>query len=154
GYSAGYASAVAASAGALGPIIPPSILLIVYGSMANVSITKLFLGGIVPGLMCALGLMVACGVVAVKRGYPKETFPSLAETVSAFKAALIPLAGPAIVLGGIFGGLVTATESAAVAVLYSLVVGLWVYRTLSWKQVFDIAYESAVASARVLVIVA
>jgi C4-dicarboxylate transporter DctM subunit len=154
GYPAGYAAAVAASAGALGPIIPPSILLIVYGSMANVSITKLFLGGIVPGLMCALGLMLVCGLVAVRRGYPKEALPSFTEAKIALKDALLPLAGPAIVLGGIFGGLVTATESAAVAVLYSLIVGVWVYRTLSWKQVFDIAYESAVASARVLIIVA
>jgi len=154
GYPAGYASAVAASAGALGPIIPPSILLVVYGSMANVSITKLFLGGIVPGLLCALGLMIVCGIIAARRNYPKEAFPSAGEARIAFMDALIPLAGPVIVLGGIFGGVVTATESAAIAVLYSLVVGVWIYRTLTWKQVFHIAYESAVASARVLVIIA
>ena len=154
GYPAGYASAVAASAGALGPIIPPSILLVVYGSIANVSITKLFLGGILPGLICAAALITVCGIIATRRGYPKEPMPTVTEAKIALKDALIPLAGPVIVLGGIFGGIVTATESAAVAVLYSLIVSVYVYRTLTWGQVFNIAYESTIASARVLVIIA
>jgi tripartite ATP-independent transporter DctM subunit len=154
GYPAGYASAVAASAGALGPIIPPSILLVVYGSLADVSVTQLFLGGVVPGLICAAALMAVCSIIAIRRGYPKEAFPSLHEARSAFTSALIPLAGPFIILGGIFGGIFTATESAAIAVLYSLVVSVYIYRALSWRQVFDIAYESAIASARVLIIIA
>lgn len=154
GYSAGYASAVSASAGALGPIIPPSILLIVYGSMAEVSITKLFLGGIVPGLIFAVGLMAACSVIAIRRGYPKEAFPTLGEAREALLDALIPLAGPVIVVGGIFGGVFTATESAAVAVAYSMIVSLYIYKTVSWSEVWEIAYESSVASARVVVIIA
>ncbi len=154
GYPLNFAAAVVSAAGALGPIIPPSIGLVVYGSLADVSIARLFLGGVVPGILIAIGMMLLCGGLAAKRDYPKEPFPSFRELVRAAIDALIPLMAPAIILGGIFGGIFTATESAMIAVVYAFLVGRFVYRTLTLRIAFELCYQSAVSSARVMIIIA
>lgn len=154
GYTAEFSASVIAAAGAIGPIIPPSIGLVVYGSLADTSIARLFVGGVIPGLMIGIALIAVCGGLAVARDYPKEPLPTIREVISATFGALIPLAAPGIILGGIFGGIFTATESAMVAVVYGLLVGRFVYRTLTWRQAFDICYECAISSSRVMFIIA
>jgi C4-dicarboxylate transporter DctM subunit len=153
GYSPEYAAAVVATAGALGPIIPPSIGLVVYGGLADVSVARLFIGGIGPGIFFGVMLLAICGFIAIRRNYPKEDFPTPQEILLAFIDALIPLAGPVIILGGIFVGLFTATESAMIAVVYALVVSLFIYKTLTWREVLRLTYQSAVDSARVMIII-
>jgi C4-dicarboxylate transporter, DctM subunit len=155
GYSPEFAAALVASAGALGPIIPQSIGMVVYGAMAEVSIARLFVGGIIPGIVLGLGLMLVCGIIAHVRSYPKEAArPSMSSIWIATREAIIPLAAPTIILGGIFTGIFTATESAMVAVVYGFLVSKFIYRTITWRQALDICYESAVGSARVMFIIA
>jgi C4-dicarboxylate transporter DctM subunit len=154
GYTAQFSASVIAAGGAIGPIIPPSIGLVVYGSLADVSISALFVGGVIPGLMIGLALLLLCGYLAVRRNFPKEPVPTMREIGSATLGALIPLAAPGIILGGIFGGIFTATESAMVAVVYGVLVGRFVYRTISWRQAFDICYACAISSSRVMFIIA
>jgi C4-dicarboxylate transporter, DctM subunit len=155
GYSAEFSAALVASAAALGPIIPPSIGMVVYGSMADVSISRLFIGGVLPGVLFGIGLMAICWFIARARDYPTEGhFPSIASIMHAFKEAILPLMAPVIILGGIFTGAFTATESAMVAVVYGFVVSKYIYRTITWKQAYEICYESALGSARVMFIIA
>ena len=155
GYSPEYSAALVASAGALGPIIPPSIGMVVYGSMADVSISRLFIGGIIPGVLFGVGLIIICYVMARIRGYPTEgSLPSLTQINHAFREAILPLMAPVIILGGIFTGAFTATESAMVAVVYGFVVSKFIYRSITWRQAYEICYESALGSARVMFIIA
>lgn len=155
GYSPEFAAALVASAGSLGPIIPPSIGMVVYGAMSDVSIARLFVGGIVPGVLLGVGLIFVCIVLAHIRQYPKGgTRPTLPLIAHAFREAAIPLAAPAIVLGGIFTGVFTATESAMVAAVYGFVVAKFVYKKLSWRQAFEVCYQSAVGASRVMFIIA
>lgn len=155
GYSPEFSAALVASAGALGPIVPPSIGMVVYGAMADVSIARLFVGGIIPGLLLGLGLIVVCMLLAHVRNYPKGGGrPTLGTITHAFREAVIPLAAPLIVLGGIFMGVFTATESAMVAAVYGFAVAKFVYRKVTWAQSFEICYQSAVGAARVMFIIA
>jgi C4-dicarboxylate transporter DctM subunit len=155
GYSPEFAAALVASAGSLGPIIPPSIGMVVYGAMADVSIARLFVGGVVPGVLLGLGLILVCLTLAHVRQYPKSgTRPTLPAIAHAFREAVIPLAAPVIVLGGIFTGIFTATESAMVAAVYGFVVAKFVYKKLSWRQAFEVCYQSAVGASRVMFIIA
>ena len=154
GYTPEFAAALVASAGALGPIIPPSIGMVVYGSMADVSISRLFIGGVVPGLIFGLGLIAMCWLLARLRDYPTEGhFPTLLQIGHAFREAILPLMAPVIILGGIFVGVFTATESAMVAVVYGFVVSKFIYRSITWKQAYEICYEAALGSARVMFII-
>lgn len=155
GYSPEFAAALVASGGALGPIIPPSIGMVVYGAMTDVSIARLFVGGVIPGVLLGLGLIAVCLVLGQMRQYPKEGgLPTLPQIAVAFKEAVIPLAAPGIILGGIFTGVFTATESAMVAVVYGFLVAKFVYRKITWSQAFEICYQSAVGASRVMFIVA
>ena len=154
GYEPRFSTAVIAAGATVGPIIPPSILLVIFGSLANVSIAKLFIGGIVPGILMGLALMALCYLVSVWRNYPPEERTSFTAILRATGDAILPLAAPGIILGGIFSGVFTATESAVAAVLYAIIGGKFVYKALGWKEIVQACYESALGSARIMFIIA
>ena len=154
GFDADYAVAVNAAASAMGPIIPPSIMMVIYGSIANVSIAQLFLGGFVPGIMVGLGLMLAAYLVAARRGYPAVPRAELPPLLPAFRRAVLALAMPLIILGGIFSGIFTATEAGVVAVAYALIIGLFVYRTLTLARLADLLVEAAIVTAAAMFLIA
>lgn len=154
GYDADYAVAVSASSSAVGPIIPPSIMMVIYGSIANVSIAQLFLAGFVPGVMIGLGLMAMAYVIAKKRNYPAPSRSELPSVVGSFVDAAWALAMPVIILGGIFSGVFTATEAGVVAVAYALLVGTFVYRTLNFKLVGKLLVDAAVTTAAAMFLIA
>jgi C4-dicarboxylate transporter DctM subunit len=154
GFPVLFSASVVAAAGVVGPIIPPSIPMVIYGVMAGVSIGALFMGGFIPGILVGLGLMAVVYVKAKRHGYPRETVrPTVREfiqaTVSAFGAILMPL----IILGGIFGGIFTATEAAAVATVYAFLMGKFVYRELEWRHLPEILYKAGLNTAMILIIV-
>ena len=129
--------------------------MVVYGAMTDVSIARLFVGGVIPGVLLGIGLILVCLALGQIRQYPKEGGrPTLSRIAFAFKEAIIPLAAPGIILGGIFTGVFTATESAMVAVVYGFLVAKFVYRKISWTQAFEICYQSAVGASRVMFIIA
>lgn len=136
GYGPSFSGAVTAVGGTMGILIPPSITLIVYGIMANLSVARLFLAGVVPGILLGGGLMVTAFLISKKRGYrgseTKFTTKGLRETAWAGKWALI---APIIILGGIYGGYITPTESAVVAVVYGYIVGAFLHKELTFDKV-------------------
>jgi C4-dicarboxylate transporter DctM subunit len=142
-YDAGFAAALAASAGSLGVIIPPSISFVVYGVMTGVSIGELFTAGIVPGILLGLGMIVLSYWVAKKRNYPKGEKMPWNRVFAIFKDAIWAVMVPVIILGGIYGGVFTPTEAAAVAGVYSLVVGKFIYKELT-RETLRSAFRDAV----------
>lgn len=150
GYPAPYAGAVIASSGALGLIIPPSLTMVVYGTIADVSIGDLFIAGIIPGLVIALALGLVNYVMARKNKLEREPQPDKSETAKIVGESGLALIMPIIILGGIYGGIFTPTESAAVACLYGLIVGLFIYRSISLKDLGPIFMQTAVSSAVVM----
>lgn len=152
GYPKAYGAAIVSAASACGPLIPPSIILIIYALITNTSVGALFLGGAIPGFLLGLYLLVAGYVIARIRGFPKERM-SLRETIRAFVYSIPALAIPVIVLGGIIAGITTPTEASAVAVVWAAVVGAFVFRTLSPAKMASIILASMKTSAAVLFIV-
>lgn len=143
GYDAPFSVALTACSSVMGVIIPPSILMIVWGGVISVSIGGLFLAGVVPGVLIAMSLMGTVLVFARLRGYPVYARATLGEFVCALARAVVPLLMPAIIVGGIVGGLFTPTEASVVAVVYALILGVFVYRTLELSRIPHILYESA-----------
>lgn len=154
GYGQGFAAAVCAAAATLGPIIPPSILMVIYAWQANVSLGDLFIAGLIPGLIMAVAMMLVIGITAHRRGFPKDAAFGADKLWHAFKEALWALAMPILILVGFRIGVFTATEIAAVACAYSLFVGLFVYRTLSWHGLPEILLSTGRETAAILVIAA
>ncbi|MEJ8473752.1 TRAP transporter large permease [Roseibium algae] len=135
GYPAPFAAALTAASSTLGVIIPPSIVLIIYGAFGNVSIGALFVGGVVPGILVAAFMMLYTYLLALKYGYPANPFPGMRSAAKIVWRGLLPLMIPVIVLGGIVGGIVTPTEGAIAAVLWALALSLLVYRDVPLKVV-------------------
>lgn len=156
GYGGGFSAAVTAASSICGPIIPPSIPLVLYALTAGsgVSIGALFLAGVVPGLMLGVGLMGICWFISKRRNYPSHGGVSLGEFLRRAGAASFALVMPIIILGGVVGGIFTVTESAAIAVLYAFLVGLFVYRELTLSEFVEELGRSALQSAGVMIIVA
>jgi len=149
-----FSASVVAAAGVIGPIIPPSIPMVIYGVMAGVSIGALFMGGFVPGILVGLALMVVAYVKAKRHGYPRETVrPNAREFLRATTGAFGAILMPVIILGGIFGGVFTATEAAAVATVYAFLMGKFVYRELTWRHLPQIVYKAGLNTAMILIIV-
>ncbi len=143
GYDTRFAVAITACSSVMGVIIPPSILMIVWGGVMQVSVGALFLGGAVPGLMIGLALIGTVYGFAKVRGYPVNAVPNWAEFFAAWKGAALALLTPIFVIGGIVGGIVTPTESAIIAAGYALILGMFVYRTVKPKDLGFILYDTA-----------
>jgi len=134
GFDRPFSAALTAAAATIGPIIPPSIPMVVYGAIAQVSVGKLFLGGVIPGVVMGLAMMGVSYVQAVRRRYPRSTGITFEGIRTSFKEAILGLLAPVILLGGIYTGFFTPTEAAAVASLYALFLGICVYRNVSLKE--------------------
>jgi C4-dicarboxylate transporter DctM subunit len=152
GYGVPFAAAIVGAAGTIGPIIPPSIPFVLYGSIASASIGRLLLGGAVPGVLMGLVLMVFVYVIARRRGYPSETRATARELFQATLQAIPPLGMPIIILGGIIGGVMTPTEAAAAGAAYAFVLGCFVYREIGWKDLPTIITESVMGTASIVII--
>jgi len=153
-YAPGFSSALTAASGAMGPIIPPSIPMVIYAVIANASVAELFLGGIIPGLLFGLILMGYAYFFAKKHRYPREDVPLTLTTFwRVFRRAILPLLMPVIIVGGIFSGIFTATESAVVAVIYSLLIAIFVYRELPLKRIPAIFISAAKSTASIMYII-
>lgn len=154
GYSRRFAAAVTAASSVIGPIIPPSGIMILYAFIMNVSVAGLFLAGIIPGLLICAGLMFVTSHIAKKRNYPvANSKASWSERGSALKASFLPLLTPVILLGGIVLGVFTPTEAAAVAVGYALVIAMLVTHTLSAKDLPKVLIDSAIQAGSILLLV-
>jgi tripartite ATP-independent transporter DctM subunit len=153
GYSPAFAAALTAAASTLGAILPPSVLFVIYGAITGTSIGRLFIGGVVPGLIMAGYLFVATYIISKRRGYPKLPTVSWAETGRITLQALPAVMMPVIVLGGIVGGIFTPTEAGAVAAAYALVLSFFVYREIKWADLIPILAQAAILTAAVMLIV-
>lgn len=142
GYDARFAVAITACSSVMGVIIPPSILMIVWGGVMSVSVGALFLAGAIPGIMIAVALMATVFVYAKVYDYPTAGKPTLCDLWTAFKGAGLALLTPVFVIGGIVGGIVTPTESAIIAAAYSLILGMFFYRTISIKDLSHVLYDT------------
>ncbi len=154
GYEPEFACSVTASASVIGPIIPPSITMIVYGAVANVSIGALFLGGVIPGLILGLFLMGLIYFYAKKRNYPKEKRATWREALRSFGNAAIALVMPFFIVGGILSGVFTPTEAAASAAFYAFFVGFFIYRELKLSDLPKILFNSGMLTSAILLIIA
>lgn len=156
-YDNGFASAVIAAAANLGPIIPPSAAMIVYAIMAGslVSVGGLFMAGVVPGLLMALGMMALCSYIARRRNYPLTGEPfAVRRVLHELRRSLIVLLMPVLVIGGIVGGAFTATEGAAIAVVYALFIGFFITRTLRLADLPHAMFQAALVSSILGILIA
>ena len=154
-YEDTFSAPLIACGGSIGPIIPPSIPLLLYGTMANVSVGKLFIGGFIPGIIMGVGLMIYSYFVGKKRRYVgREKKASREEILRTGKDALLALIMPIIIIGGILSGIFTATESGAIACAYAIVIGGLVYMELKLKNMFALLVDCAKSTGQVLVVVA
>lgn len=154
GYSRGFSAAVNAAAATVGPVIPPSVGFLIYASLANVSVGKLFIAGAIPGLIMGVYMMAACYLVARRQGLPRGERTSARKFLAALKDAAWALMMPVIILGGILGAIVTPTEAGVIAVFYGFFVGLFVYREISPRDIPRILAKTAKQSAVILFIIA
>ncbi|MDA3788913.1 MAG: TRAP transporter large permease [Desulfobacula sp.] len=154
GYPSDFSAAVQASGGSLGVVIPPSIPMIIFGFLTGASISQLFAAGILPGLLISISLIGVSTVIAKKNGYAPDTVFSLGNVWQTFQKAFLALGAPIIILGGILFGIFTATESAAVAVVYALFVSMVVYRQIGFKDIFPIFRQASMTSSVVMFIIA
>ncbi|MCM3711899.1 TRAP transporter large permease [Sporosarcina luteola] len=154
GYDKGFAASTIAASGELGVILPPSIPLILYGVAAGVSIKDLFFAGIFPGIMIGISFMILVFFVSKVKNYSGERAYSWKDKIVSLKDSILAIIMPVIILGGIYSGFFTPTESAAIACVYALIVGLFIYKELKWKDLPKIFYSSALTSSVILVIIA
>jgi len=153
GYDADFSAAVTSSSSTVGPIIPPSLPMIIVGTLASVSIGDLFLAGAVPGVLLGLSLMLVTYVISVKRKYPKGERQPIGVIVKSFTGAFWALLMTFVILFGILGGYFTPTEASIVAVVYALVVGMFVYKELKLKDLPKILLDSMVSTASIMFLV-
>jgi len=154
GYAPGFSAALVGTSSSLGTVIPPSIVMIVYGTTANTSIGKLFMGGIIPGLLLALGLIVVAVYLSKRHGWAGGRTFSAAEKRKAWLESLLALMVPVMIIGGIRFGVFTPTEAAVSAIIYSLILGFVVYRCLSLRDLWLSLRETAETSGAILLIIA
>jgi len=153
-YTRGFAGAVTVASATLGPIIPPSIPMVIYALVSGASVGALFLGGVVPGFLMAVGMMVVVHVIATRRNMPRDEPIARDRWPGLIARGLLPLSMPIVLLGGIYTGVFTPTEAAAVAALHALILAAVVFRALSWKSFWGVVLESTRGSAVVTIILA
>ena len=152
-YDAGFASALVASASTIGPIIPPSLPMIIVGTLTGISVGKMFVAGIVPGILIGVLLMIVVYVISVKRGYPKGERQPLSVIAKSFFNAFWAIMMTVVILYGILGGFFTPTEASVMAVLYAIVVGKFIYRELRFRDLPKIFVSSMISSAGIMILV-
>jgi tripartite ATP-independent transporter DctM subunit len=154
GYTPEYSAAVTTASSIIGPIIPPSIIMVIYASVTGESVGALFMGGFIPGLLVAFSLMVLAYYYAVKENHPRRTEPiPMAEAIRIIRRSLVALSVPLVIIGGILSGLFTPTEAASIACLYAFLVGVFYYRTLKLKDLIDSLLNAGVVAATILIII-
>lgn len=153
GFDRDFATAVTLASSTIGPIIPPSIIMVIYGVVADVSVGALFLGGIIPGTVMGICLMVMVYVISARRDYPLFRRATLGELLSSFLSAIPPMVTPVIIVGGLLAGVFTATEGAVAAVVYTLIIGLFVYKWMNWRDIPKILLDVGVTTAVISLVV-
>ncbi|MFM2426416.1 MAG: hypothetical protein RL707_242 [Pseudomonadota bacterium] len=153
-YTRGFAGAVVVASATLGPIIPPSIPMVIYALVSGASVGALFLGGVVPGLLMTVLMMGVVHIIATQRNMPREDPIPMREWPGILFRGALPLSMPIVLLGGIYSGAFTPTEAAAVAALHALILSTVVYRALTWRSFWDVVMESTRASAVITIILA
>jgi C4-dicarboxylate transporter DctM subunit len=154
GYGIRFSAAITAASSTIGPVVPPSIPFVIYGSITGESVGRLFLAGCLPGVMMGLAMMIAVYFVSKRRGFPKGQRSSFKELLISARDSIFALFMPVLIIGGILGGIFTPTEAAVVASIYALLLGLFVYREIKVKDLPDILWETIVQSVKVLFIIA
>lgn len=154
GYDKRFSAAITAASSTIGPVIPPSIPFVIFAHLAGVSVGKLFLAGFVPGILMGISLMVAVYLISKKRNYPREKRASLKELLISGKESILPMGTIVIIIGGILGGIFTPTEASVVASLYALILGIFIYKEVTIKDLPSIIWESLVHTIKVLFIIA
>lgn len=154
GYDQEFAVGITAASSTIGPIIPPSLPMVIYGVMASVSVGQLFVAGLVPGLLMGAVLMIMITLLSRRRGYQRDAAFSLRVLGVTFASAFLSLLTPVIIVGGIITGVFTPTEAAIAAVVYALFLGVVVYRTLTWRRLLKVSMETIETTAIILLIVA
>ena len=154
GYDEEFSVGITAASSTIGPIIPPSLPMVIYGVMASVSVGQLFVAGLVPGLLMGLVLMAMITIISRRRGYTRDAVFSLPVLGHTFKRAFLSLLTPVLIVGGIMTGAFTPTEAAIAAVVYALVLGGVVYRSLTWRRLLKVSMETIETTAVILLIVA
>ena len=153
-YSRGFAAAVVVASATLGPIIPPSIPMVIYALVSGASVGALFLGGVIPGFLMAVLMMIVVHVIATRRNMPREEKIPLREWPAILYRGALPLSMPVVLLGGIYSGVFTPTEAAAVAAFHALILAGVVYRALTWRSFWGVVMESTRGSAVITLILA
>lgn len=153
-YDREFSAAVTAAASTMGPIIPPSIPMIIFGAIAELSVGALFLAGVIPGVMIGISLMGVAYVISRKRNYPKEKVKSVKDFFIGLKDAFLALLMPAIIMGGILGGIFTPTEAAVVAAVYAFIVSFFIYREIRWKDLPKVLIDSVVTTSILMLVIA
>ncbi|MBO8154507.1 TRAP transporter large permease [Thermovirga sp.] len=153
GYRKSFAAAVVASGGTVGIVIPPSITMVVYGVVADTSIADLFLGGFAPGILMGVSMCLVSWFISKRRGYVGEGKISLQRILISFKDCFWALMMPVIIIGGIYGGVFTPTEAAAVAAVYGACVGMFIYKELKFKDIPEVIFKAAVSTTMIMFVV-
>ncbi len=153
GYKRDFAAATVAAAGTVGIVIPPSITMVVYGVVAGVSIGELFVGGFAPGILMGVSMMLVAYFISKKNSWKGEGKFAVKGVVVAFKESFFALLTPIIIIGGIYGGIFTPTEAAAVAAVYGLVVGLFIYKELKFKDLPELIFKAVISTVIIMFIV-
>ncbi|MCV0429621.1 MAG: TRAP transporter large permease, partial [Roseibium sp.] len=153
GYPADFSAAVTAASSTVGPIIPPSVPMIIVGALSGISVGKMFMAGAIPGLLMGLAMMITCYVIARRKNFPREPWRGVSELSRSFGNAFWALAMTGIIIYGLLSGIATPTETAVVASVYAFIVGAFIYRELPLKKVPKIIVDSAVSAASILALV-